>query len=131
MQAAAGAACAQSWVAQLSGTTASLRGVSAVNPAVIWASGAGGNYLRTLDGGATWHAAVLPGAAGLDFRSVRALDSGTAWLMSSGPGAPTVARIGRRSTPIPTPAASSMRWHFGTRVEAWCWATRWTVGLSF
>ena len=87
MQAAAGAACAQSWVAQLSGTTASLRGVSAVNPAVIWASGAGGNYLRTLDGGATWHAAVLPGAAGLDFRSVRALDSGTAWLMSSGPGA--------------------------------------------
>jgi hypothetical protein len=61
--------------------------VSAVNPAVIWASGAGGNYLRTLDGGATWHAAVLPGAAGLDFRSVRALDSATAWLMSSGPGA--------------------------------------------
>ena len=85
--AAASVALAQTWVAQSSGTTASLRGVSAVSPAVVWASGAGGAYLRTLDGGATWHAAVVPGAGDPDFRSVRALDSHTAWLMSSGPGA--------------------------------------------
>jgi photosystem II stability/assembly factor-like uncharacterized protein len=89
--AAASVACAQApaqtWVPQVSGTTASLRGVSAVSPAVVWASGAGGAYLRTLDGGATWHAAVVPGAADLDFRGVRALDSRTAWLMSSGTGA--------------------------------------------
>jgi photosystem II stability/assembly factor-like uncharacterized protein len=78
---------AQNWVAQSSGATASLRGVSAVSPAVVWASGAGGTYLRTLDGGATWHTASVPGAADLDFRSVHALDSQTAWLMSSGPGA--------------------------------------------
>jgi photosystem II stability/assembly factor-like uncharacterized protein len=87
---AGGAACgalAQNWVAEASGTTASLRGVSAVSPAVVWASGAGGVYLRTADGGITWQAAAVPGAGDLDFRSVRALDNRTAWLMSSGPGA--------------------------------------------
>ena len=81
------AAVAQTWVEQSSGATTSLRGVSVVSPAVVWASGAGGTYLRTLDGGATWHAAVVPGAGDLDFRGVRALDSHAAWLMSSGPGA--------------------------------------------
>jgi len=85
--AAASGALAQTWVAQSSGTTASLRGVSAVSPAVVWASGAGGTYLRTEDGGATWHAAVVPGAQELDFRSVHALNSRIAWLASSGPGA--------------------------------------------
>lgn len=84
--AAASGALGQNWVAQSSGTTASLRGVSAVSPAVVWASGAGGAYLRTLDGGATWQAAVVPGAGAPDFRGVRALDRHTAWLMSSGPG---------------------------------------------
>ena len=77
---------AQTWIAQSSGTTASLRGVSAVSPAVVWASGTRGTYLRTLDGGATWHAAVVPDAVDLDFRAVHALDGNTAWLMSSGPG---------------------------------------------
>ena len=77
---------AQLWVAQSSGTKASLRGVSAVDSSVVWASGAGGTYLRTVDGGAVWHAAVVPAAADLDFRAVRALDRNTAWLMSSGPG---------------------------------------------
>lgn len=85
--AAACGAFAQSWVAQSSGTTASLRGVSAVSQAVAWASGAGGACLRTLDGGATWRAAMVPGAGDMDFRGIRALDSHTAWLMSSGPGA--------------------------------------------
>jgi photosystem II stability/assembly factor-like uncharacterized protein len=77
---------AQTWVAQSSGTKASLRGVSAVDSSVAWASGSGGTYLRTVDGGAVWHAAVVPGAADLDFRSVHSLDGNTAWLMSSGPG---------------------------------------------
>ena len=87
LTAAAPVGFAQNWVAVSSGATASLRGVSAVSPEVVWASGAGGTYLRTLDGGATWHTASVPGAADLDFRSVQALDSQTAWLMSSGPGA--------------------------------------------
>src|SRR3954447_824678 len=76
----------QTWIAQTSGTTASLRGVSAVNERVVWASGSGGTWLRTVDGGATWRASQVAGAESLDFRGVHAVDERTAWLMSSGPG---------------------------------------------
>src|SRR5947209_18172574 len=80
-------AAAQSWVPQQSGTAASLRGVSAVSPTVVWASGSKGTYLRTIDGGATWRAATVPGAADMDFRAVRAVDERTAFLLSAGEGA--------------------------------------------
>jgi photosystem II stability/assembly factor-like uncharacterized protein len=79
-------AAAQSWAPQTSGTTASLRGISAVNDRIAWASGTGGTYLTTVDGGATWKAAKVPGAGSLDFRDVHAVDERTAWLMSAGPG---------------------------------------------
>ncbi len=85
--AAAASPGAPRWMAQASGTTQSLRAVSAVSAAVVWASGTGGTYLRTMDGGKTWHTAVAPGAGDLDFRGAQALDARTAWLMSSGPGA--------------------------------------------
>jgi photosystem II stability/assembly factor-like uncharacterized protein len=75
-----------SWVVQESGTTSSLRGISTVNARVAWASGSGGTYLRTLDGGTTWVAAKVPGAADLDFRAVRAFDEKTAFLLSIGSG---------------------------------------------
>ena len=82
-----GAVCyAQVWVPQTSGTIASLRGVSVVNANIVWASGSGGTWLRTIDGGASWQAARVPGAEDLDFRGVRAVDSHTVYLMSSGPG---------------------------------------------
>lgn len=76
----------QTWVNQASGTAASLRGVSAVNTKVVWASGSGGTWLRTVDGGGTWRVATVPGADALDFRGVRAIDDRTAFLMSSGSG---------------------------------------------
>ena len=57
-----GCALAQSWQPQSSGATASLRGISAVDDRVAWASGTGGTFLQTTDGGATWHAAKVPGA---------------------------------------------------------------------
>lgn len=79
-----GIACAQSWVPQTSGVTASLRGVSAVNARVVWASGTAGTYLRTTDGGVTWKAAQVPGAEALDFRGIRAIDGRTVYLLSSG-----------------------------------------------
>jgi photosystem II stability/assembly factor-like uncharacterized protein len=82
----AGSAMAQTWEMQNSGTTASLRGVSAVNERVAWASGSKGTFLRTVDGGATWVGEVVPGAEDLDFRAVRALDELTAVILSSGPG---------------------------------------------
>lgn len=77
---------AQTWVTQNSTTTASLRGVSAVNADVVWASGTGGTWLRTTDGGATWTASKLPGAESLDFRDIQAVDVRTAYLLSIGPG---------------------------------------------
>jgi len=80
------AASAQSWIPQDSGTTASLRGVSAVNSQVVWASGTAGTYLITRDGGATWRAAQVPGAEKLDFRAVWAFDDSTAFLLSIGAG---------------------------------------------
>src|SRR5438270_1246479 len=76
----------QTWIAQTSNTTASLRGVSAVNERVVWASGSGGTWLRTTDGGATWKASKIEGAEALDFRGIRAFDDRTAWVMSIGPG---------------------------------------------
>ncbi|HEY7337122.1 MAG TPA: hypothetical protein VH639_19675 [Bryobacteraceae bacterium] len=84
--AVAGLAQAQAWIPQQSGTNAGLRGISAVSATVAWASGSKGTYLRTTDGGATWIAATVPGAADLDFRGVRAIDAKTAFLLSSGPG---------------------------------------------
>jgi photosystem II stability/assembly factor-like uncharacterized protein len=72
--------------AQLSHTTESLRGVSAVSQKIAWASGTHGTYLRTTDGGAHWESAQVPGAEALDFRGVVAFSADEAFLMSAGPG---------------------------------------------
>ncbi len=69
-----------------SGTTSSLRGLSAVNDRVAWASGASGTVLRTVDGGATWKRIPAPDSADLDFRDVHAFSEDSAILMSAGPG---------------------------------------------
>jgi len=47
---------AGSWLVSGSGTVASLRGLHVVDADVAWASGSGGTYSRTTDGGVTaWH----------------------------------------------------------------------------
>lgn len=74
------------WVAQTSGVSVRLRGVSAVDARVAWVSGAGGTYARTTDGGRTWRAGQVPGAAELDFRDVDAFDADTAYLLAIGEG---------------------------------------------
>ncbi len=79
-------AAAQTWSLQTSGVTASLRGAAAVSPTVAWASGTGGTWLRTEDGGATWISGKVPGAETLDFRDLHAVDARTAFLMSIGSG---------------------------------------------
>jgi photosystem II stability/assembly factor-like uncharacterized protein len=71
---------------QISHTTESLRGVSAVSSKIAWASGTHGTYLRTIDSGHTWIPAQVPDTASLDFRGVVAFSAGEAFLMSSGPG---------------------------------------------
>src|SRR5437879_4439343 len=71
---------------QQSGTEASLRGLSTVNRKVVWASGAGGTWLKTTDGGTTWQAGQVPGAERLDFRDLHTVDSRAVYLMSIGAG---------------------------------------------
>jgi photosystem II stability/assembly factor-like uncharacterized protein len=74
------------FASQSSGTTASLRGISAPSDNVVWASGTQGTFVKTVDGGVTWHAGTVDGAGGLDFRAVHAFDARNAYLMSAGPG---------------------------------------------
>jgi photosystem II stability/assembly factor-like uncharacterized protein len=74
------------WHSQKSNTDASLHGLGIVNANVVWASGTGGTFVRTTDGGATWHAGTVPGGEKLDFRDVYAVDANTAYLMSIGNG---------------------------------------------
>lgn len=79
------AAGAQSpWTPQVSGTTASMRGLSVVSDRVVWASGTGGTFLWTEDGGAHWHSGTVPGALSLDFRDVHAVSLDDAYLMAAG-----------------------------------------------
>ncbi len=74
------------WTIQSSGVNARLRGVSAVNDRVAWASGSGSTVLRTDDGGATWKKLTVTNEA-LDFRDVDAIDEKTAFVLSIGNGA--------------------------------------------
>ena len=71
---------------QNSGTTQSLIAVSPVNKRVVWASGRGGTFTVTTDGGATWRSGVVPGAEALQFRDVEGVSETTAYLLSIGNG---------------------------------------------
>jgi len=72
---------------QNSGTTQGLIAVSPVNKRVVWASGRGGTFALTTDGGATWRAGVVPGAEALQFRDVEGVSDSVAYLLSIGNGA--------------------------------------------
>src|ERR1041385_7394129 len=74
------------WTMQTSGVSVRLRGVSAVNEQVAWASGASATVLRTGDGGTTWQKIHVTDEA-LDFRDVDAVDEQTAYILSIGTGA--------------------------------------------
>jgi photosystem II stability/assembly factor-like uncharacterized protein len=71
---------------QQSGTTNRLQAISPVNSHVVWASGVGGTYAITTDGGATWRASVMPGAEQLQFRDVEGVSERVAYLLSAGVG---------------------------------------------
>jgi photosystem II stability/assembly factor-like uncharacterized protein len=84
--AVAAAAALPTLTPQNSGTTNSLIGVSAVNARVVWASGAGGTFTVTTDGGRHWRAGTVPGAEALQFRDVQAFSDKVAYLLSIGNG---------------------------------------------
>ena len=79
-----------SWHDTPTGTTASLRGLSAVSSTTAWASGAtatGPIVLRTTDRGATWQDVTPAGSpATLQFRDIEAFDEDSAVAMSAGTG---------------------------------------------
>ena len=77
---------APAWTPQVSGVNTTLRGVSAVNDRIAWASGSGGTVLRTEDGGSTWKRITVPADTPLDFRDIDAIDGRTAYLLSIGNG---------------------------------------------
>ena len=73
-------------VEQRSGTAQRLQAISPVSEQVAWASGAGGTYAVTTDGGVTWRAGVVPGTDSLEFRDVQGISDQIAYLMSAGNG---------------------------------------------
>jgi photosystem II stability/assembly factor-like uncharacterized protein len=71
---------------QVSGTTQRLQAVSPVSDKVVWASGLGGTFAVTTNGGNTWQSRVVPGAASLQFRDVYGVSKTVAYLLSAGEG---------------------------------------------
>ena len=69
---------------QNSGTTQLLISVSPVNEKVVWASGTGGTFAVTTDGGDTWKSGVVQGADQLQFRDVQGVSDKEAYLLSIG-----------------------------------------------
>src|SRR5881396_196143 len=69
---------------QNSGTSQGLIAVSPVNSRVVWASGRGGTFTVTTDGGRHWKAGVVPGAEALQFRDVQGVSDKVAYLQSIG-----------------------------------------------
>ena len=74
------------WARVTTGVTARLRGLSAVSPQVVWASGTGGTVIRTTNSGRTWTVLQVPGAGALDVRDIDAVDARTAYVLSIGNG---------------------------------------------
>jgi photosystem II stability/assembly factor-like uncharacterized protein len=74
------------WELTPTGSTARLRGLSAVSADVAWTSGSSGTVLRTVDSGATWQQVGPPGTATLQFRDIEAFDADHAVILSIGPG---------------------------------------------
>ncbi|MFD2199967.1 WD40/YVTN/BNR-like repeat-containing protein [Shivajiella indica] len=62
----------------------SIRGLSPVTSNIVWASGSGGIWLRTLDGGVTWDSGIIDGLDSVDFRDIEGLDAATAVAVSAG-----------------------------------------------
>ena len=67
-----------------SGTTSSIRGMSAVSDRVVWASGTEGRIGKSTDGGNSWSWKQIPGFEKIDFRDIEAFDDQTAVVMGVG-----------------------------------------------
>jgi photosystem II stability/assembly factor-like uncharacterized protein len=84
---------------QKTNTDASLHGLSIAGDNVVWASGTGGTFVRTTDGGETWHVGTVAGAEKLDFRDVYAIDGETAFANFMGDRASEIRNVQSSSFP--------------------------------
>src|SRR6476469_613786 len=71
---------------QQSGTTNRLQAISPVNARAAWASGTGGTFVVTTNGGVTWRAGVVPGAQDLECRDVEGISERVAYHKAAVPG---------------------------------------------
>jgi photosystem II stability/assembly factor-like uncharacterized protein len=55
-------------------TDVSLRGLHAVSEQIVWATGANGTWVRSIDGGNTWQSGRIRGAESLGVRDIHAFD---------------------------------------------------------
>lgn len=62
------------------GTDASIRALHVVSDDIVWASGSGGSFLVTADGGESWTTGTVPGADTDDFRNIHAWNEKEALL---------------------------------------------------
>jgi photosystem II stability/assembly factor-like uncharacterized protein len=70
------------WQDTPTGSTSSLRGLSAVDANTAWGSGSLGTVLRTVDRGQTWAQVGPPGTEALQFRDIEAFDRNNAVILS-------------------------------------------------
>jgi len=83
------------------GSSASIRALHVINEDVIWASGTGGTFLLSVEGGESWRCDTVPGAVNDDFRSIHAWDEHKAVLFgTSHPGRAYYTQDGGKSWDI-------------------------------
>ena len=81
------------WVPQQSGTDAEFRGLVALSPTVVWASGTRNRVVHSTDGGRTWTLDTIPTGSMLDLRAIAASSPIVAWALSAGPAEQGQAKI--------------------------------------
>jgi photosystem II stability/assembly factor-like uncharacterized protein len=81
------------WVPQQSGTDAEFRGLVALSPSVVWASGTRNRVVHSTDGGRTWKLDSIPTGSTLDLRAIAASSATVAWSLSAGPAEQGQAQI--------------------------------------
>jgi photosystem II stability/assembly factor-like uncharacterized protein len=90
---AAAASAGAQWMPQQSGTDAEFRGLVALSPTVVWASGTRNRVVHSTDGGRTWKIDTIPTGSTLDLRAIAAWSATVAWTLSAGPAEQGQAQI--------------------------------------
>lgn len=72
------------WKVLKTPTKSSLRGLSPLTKDIAWATGSNGQWMLTVDGGASWEHGIIDGLDTVDFRDIEAFSASTAIAVSAG-----------------------------------------------